>query len=123
MQNPFVEGSTLAEAKVVEEEQAFAVLGVGLVVVERAVLLAALEAAEEQEVVAGPVVPAALPAVYYQRGYMAQLAVAHPHHNHHPSSGGMLSSLGYSCPIRVWPGLLLSGQCGNVNSSNSTATA
>ena len=42
-------------------------------------VLAALEAAEEQVVVAGPVVPAALLAVYYQRGYMAQLVVAHPH--------------------------------------------
>jgi hypothetical protein len=54
--------------------------GVGLVVVERPVVLAALEAAEVRQVaVAGPVVLAALPAVYYQRGYTAQLAVAHPH--------------------------------------------
>ena len=97
MQGPFDEGSTLVEARVIEEQQAFAVLGVGLVVVERPVILAALEAAEEQVVVerpvilaaleaaeeqvvvAGPVVPVALPAVYYQQGYTAQLAVAHPH--------------------------------------------
>ena len=49
-------------------------------VVERPVVLAALEAAEvRQVVVAGLEVPAALPAVYFQRGYTAQLAVAHPH--------------------------------------------
>ena len=48
-------------------------------VVEHPVVLAALEAVEEQVVVAGPVVPAALPAVYYQQDYMAQLVVAHSH--------------------------------------------
>ena len=79
MQGPFDEGSVLAQARVVEEQQAFAVLGVGLVVAERPVILTPLEAAEEQVVVVGPVVPVALPAVYYQQGYTAQLAVAHPH--------------------------------------------
>ena len=61
-----VEGSDLAEAKVVEKQQAFAEQGVGSVVEERPVVLVAL-----QVVVAGLVVPAALPAEYYQQVYSA----------------------------------------------------
>ena len=71
MQRLFDEGSDLAGAKVVEEQQAFAEQGVGLVVVEHPAVLVAWQVA-----VVGLVV---LPAVYYQQGYMAQLAVAHPH--------------------------------------------
>ena len=58
----FVEGSDLAEAKVVEKQQAFAEQGVGQMVVGRLAVLVARQVA-----VAGLVVPAALPAEHYQQ--------------------------------------------------------
>ena len=62
MQYLFVEESDLAQATVVEKQQAFAERGVGQMVVGRLAVLAALQVA-----VAGLVVPAALPVEHYQQ--------------------------------------------------------